>query len=268
MAKQPMYQKIAEDIRGQIESGELARGAQLSTEEALGAKYEASRNTVRDAIKRLTVQGFLETRPGQGTFVMHEIDPFVTVLNTEASTGFGGGDGAQYLSQVRAGHREPRATVPEVKVEKPPEEVTSRLRLPPGSQVVSRYQERYIDEIPWQRQKTFYLWEFIEKGATMLLTATDIEEGAVRYLADTIGVRQIGYRDWITARLPDGDEQRFFSVGHDATMFVIFRTAFDENKKPMRLTVTVSPADRNQFIVNVGEGLPEPQYDKVPGRAL
>ena len=265
MAKQPMYQTIAEDIRRQIESCELARGAQLPTEETLGAKYKASRNTVRDAIKRLVVQGFLETRPGQGTFVTTEIDPFVTTLTTDAKTGFGGGDGATYLSQVRAEHRRPQVTTPEVKVENPPEEVTNRLRLAPGSQVVSRQQERYIDAIPWQRQKSFYPWRFIEFGATKLLMAEDIKPGAIQYLADTIGIRQIGYRDWITARLPNDDEQRFFGVGHDATMFVIFRTAFDEDKKPIRLTVTVSPADRNQFIVDVGDDLPDPQYQEEPG---
>jgi GntR family transcriptional regulator len=36
-------------------------------------------------------------------------------------------------------------------------------------------------------------------------------------------------------------------------MYEITRTAYDGNGQPMRLTVTVYPADRNQFIVNVGE---------------
>jgi len=43
-------------------------------------------------------------------------------------------------------------------------------------------------------------------------------------------------------------------------MFEIFRTAFDQDKVPMRVTVTVFPTDRNQFIVNVGDDLPDPQY--------
>ena len=36
-------------------------------------------------------------------------------------------------------------------------------------------------------------------------------------------------------------------------MFENFRTAFDQDGRPMRVTVTVFPTDRNQFIVNVGE---------------
>ena len=54
-------------------------------------------------------------------------------------------------------------------------------------------------------------------------------------------------------------------------MFEIFRTAFDQHKKPMRVTVTVFPTDRNQFIVNVGDDSPTRgtkrprEYDEEPG---
>ena len=265
--QQPMYQQIAEDLRKQISTGELARGSQLPTELELRDKYNASRNTIRDAIKRLISQGLVETRPGQGTFVTMKIDPFVTVLTADPKTGFGGGEGAVYLSAVSDEHRSPRATTPKVEVQVPPDVITKRLRVAPDAQVVSRHQERYIDDIPWSLQTSFYPMEFITMGATDLLMAQDIEEGAVRYLAKKVGVRQIGYRDWITARLPDSNEQSFFGIGHDAAVFVIFRTAFDQNKQPMRLTVTVFPTDRNQFIVDVGDDLPDPQYDDEPGEA-
>jgi len=148
----------------------------------------------------------------------------------------------------------------------PQEVITKRLRVAPDAQVVSRHQERYIDDIPWSLQTSFYPMEFISKGATQLLMAQNIPEGAVSYLATAIGVRQVSYRDWITARLPDDNEQRFFGIGHDLTVFEIFRTAFDQNQTPMRLTVTVFPTDRNQFIVNVGTDLPDPRYDEESGQ--
>ena len=33
--------------------------------------------------------------------------------------------------------------------------------------------------------------------------AQDIEEGTVKYLAETLQLEQVGYRDWVTARGPD-----------------------------------------------------------------
>ena len=83
----PMYRQIADDLRRQIETGELAPGAQLRTELELREKYEASRNTVRDAIKWLITRGLVETRPGQGTFVVEKMIPFVTTLTGDPKTG-------------------------------------------------------------------------------------------------------------------------------------------------------------------------------------
>jgi GntR family transcriptional regulator len=157
---------------------------------------------------------------------------------------------------VREEHREPTNSVPRVEVVPVTDAVAGLLGIPPGSQVVSRSQDRYIDDIPWSRQTSFYLMEFITKGATKLLMALDIEEGSVRYLDNEIGVRQTGYRDWITGRLATEDEQTFFGIGHNAAVFVDSRVAFDQNNTPMRLTVTIFPVDRNQLIVNVGPNVP------------
>jgi GntR family transcriptional regulator len=275
-----MYMQIADDLRNRIELGAtlptesgdtaavepdgqlpaaLPPGIQLPTELGLSDAYSASRNTIRDAIKRLASLGLVETRQGQGTFVTQKIDPFVTVLSTDplAPTG---AEGATYLSDVSSKDRRPRVTVPKVEIQTPTVEVGRRLRVPPRSQVVSRHQRRYIDEIPWSLQTSFYPMEFITKGATRLLMDEDIVDGTVRYLAEVLDIRQVGYRDWITARSPDLDEQRFFGLAHDATMFEIFRTAFDQTGTPLRVTVTVFPTDRNQFIVNVGD-VPDPSYE-------
>ena len=258
MAQQPMYQQIAEDLRVQIESGTLAQGAQLPTEIELRDRYSASRNTVRDAIKRLTSQGLVETRPGQGTFVTRRIDPFVTVLSGDPRA-LRGAEGTRYLSEVSQRHRSASVTIPKVEIQVPSPDVTRRLRVSLDTQVVSRHEKRFIEGIPWSLQTSFYLMDFVTKGATRLLMAEDIAGGAVRYLDDAIGIRQVGYRDWITARVPDTTEQSFFGLSHDATVFEIFRTGFDQTGTPLRVTVTVFPADRNQFIVNIGE-VPDPEY--------
>ena len=253
---QPMYRHIADDLRAQIKEGQLKANAKLPTEGELSDPYEASRNTVREAIRRLTDEGLLESRPGQGTFVATKVDPFVTVLTADPNTGFGGGETAVYLSKARDEHRVPTSSVPRVEVVTVSEEVAGLLNIPLGSQVVGRSQNRYIDNIPWSIQTSFYLMDFITKGATKLLMALDIEEGSVAYLANEIGVRQTGYRDWITGRLATDEEQAFFGIGHNAAVFVDSRVAFDQNNTPMRLTVTIFPSDRNQLIVNVGPNVP------------
>jgi GntR family transcriptional regulator len=238
----------------------------LPTEGDLSDQYEASRNTVREAIRRLTDEGLLESRPGQGTFVARKVDPFVTVLTADPKTGFGGGETVAYLSEVRKTHREPTTSIPRVEVRTVSDEVALLLDIPAESQVVSRSQDRYIDNIPWSVQTSFYLMEFITKGATKLLMALDIEEGSVAYLANEIGIRQTGYRDWITGRLATEEEQAFFGIGHNSAVFVDSRVAFDQNNTPVRLTVTIFPVDRNQLVVNVGPNVPALTDKAEPGR--
>ena len=256
---QPMYQQIADDLRKQIESGILKPGQQLPTEIHLRDQHNASRNTVRDAIKRLISLGLVETRPGAGTFVTRKIDPFVTVLTEDPDTGYGGGEGTAYLSEVSAAHRRPTTGPVRVELKPASEEVALRLRVSPGDQVVLRHQERFIDETPYSLQTSFFPFEFATK-APRLLMAEDITEGTVRYLESLMHIRQTSYRDWITARSANDNEQKFFDISHDSTVFEIFRSAFDQQGNAFRVTVTVFPADRNQFIVNVGAP-PRATYD-------
>ena len=264
MAKrQPLYLEIADILSRRIDSGELARGSQLPTELELGSEFDASRNTIRDAIKRLTGQGLVETRQGQGTFVTRIIDPFVTVLspNPDAGISSAGEESATYLSRVNEQHRQARTTAPKVEVMSCPRKIALRLRIKPGDPVISRHQVRYIDEIPWLMQTSYYPLELQAAGAKRLLIAEDISEGAVAYLGETLHLKQVGYRDWVTARGPDNHEQEFFELAHDAAVFEVFRTGFDQHEKPMRVTVTVYPVDRNQLVFNFGD-LPDLQYEQ------
>ena len=123
-----------------------------------------------------------------------------------------------------------------------PAPIAARLRIGSGGMVVLRHQARFIDEIPWSLQTSFFPMEFVTSGkAPILLMAEDMKDGTVRYLEDFMGIKQSSYRDWITARSADEDEQRFFDIPHDATMFEVFRTAFDQQGKAFRVTVTVFP---------------------------
>jgi len=246
-----MYRQIAEDLRRQIEAGELAHGAKLRTELELREKYNASRNTVRDAIKLLTTRGLVETRPGQGTFVVQKIVPFITTLTGDPGAG---SDGDIYRNEVKATRRIPDASVPRVEIQQAGSSLAEELRADEGSTVVSRHQERHIDGTPWSLQTSFYPLILVQRGATRLIEADDIQQGSVEYLGESIGIKQVGYRDTVKVRPPDAIEARFFGLADDGRVSVIEirRTAFDEGGEPFSLTVRVYSADRNQFAVNVG----------------
>jgi GntR family transcriptional regulator len=248
-----MYRQIADDLRNQIETGALAPGSRLATEIELRETYNASRNTVRDAIKVLTTRGLVATRPGQGTFVVERISPFVTTLS-EVLGSDGSGEGSPYIQEVTAKRRIPRASDVRVEIRKVDHRMASELQLNVGDTVVSRHQRRFIDEKAWSLQTSFYPMKLIQDGANQLIEASNIEEGTVEYLKNAIDVEQAGWRDTLTVRAPDVNEAVFFGLPGDGRVSVIEtrRTAFDKTGQPIRLTVSAYPADRNEFVINVG----------------
>ena len=291
----PLYRKIAEDLQRKIESGELEPGQRLPNEEDFRTEYAAARNTVREAIRWLTQRGLVETRPGQGTFVIRRLEPIITTLSADPETGMAGGEGQAAFTEIRrqrerkrelrekdrqereaAGEKpaevepleipegEPRATPPTVELSFAPGYVAERLRISEGDDVVSRHQQFYIGKTPWSLQTTWYPLALADGGATALTRPRDIEEGAVEYLRKTIGLTQCGYRVRILVRAPNKTEADFFKLPDDGRVQVLslIRTGYtstpeytrgENSPYPFRVTFTVLPADRNQFVFNSGD---------------
>jgi hypothetical protein len=109
---------------------------------------------------------------------------------------------------------------------------------------------------------SFYPAEFFHRSADRLANSRDIRrEPYGTWPRNCISAR------WAIATgsrfaAPNGTEADLFGLSPDGRvpMYVIFRTAFDSNGQPTRLTIAVYPADRNQFIYDFGEvpGAPEP----------
>lgn len=65
----PLYIRLAEAIRSDIEAGRWCPGDQIPTEQELGQRHGVSRTTVRLAVGLLVSSGLLRRAQGRGTFV-------------------------------------------------------------------------------------------------------------------------------------------------------------------------------------------------------
>jgi GntR family transcriptional regulator len=258
------WRSIADDLTRKIEGGQIARGSQLPTELELQDEYNASRNTVRDAIKWLTQRQLVETRAGRGTFVSRKITPFAIELSERH--GLGGDESSTFVANARVQHRQPSASDPRVEIRKATAMVARQLRLKEGARVVSRYQQRFIDDEAWSLQTSFYPMDFVTRGADRLVDAVDVEEGIVKYLEVELGLKQVGYQDLITVRPPDQEESVFFDLAENAsvTLIQLSRTGYAAEGEPIRFTVTVYPADRGMLFYNVGK-VPEDDRERPRG---
>lgn len=63
------YRRIADELRGQIERGELAPGDVLPSEAALVEQYAVARGTARQALVALEAAGLIAALHGKGRYV-------------------------------------------------------------------------------------------------------------------------------------------------------------------------------------------------------
>nr|MDT0660006.1 winged helix-turn-helix domain-containing protein [Micromonospora sp. DSM 115978] len=69
-----LYRQLADLLRKQIGSGELAPGAQLPSETTLAQTYGLARPAVRQAVAVLRAEGLVTTARGYGTRVRDRIE--------------------------------------------------------------------------------------------------------------------------------------------------------------------------------------------------
>ncbi len=82
--KKPLYLAVAEYLEQEIHAGKFNIGDLLPTEQALCKRFDASRFTIREALKRLMDLGLVVRRQGSGTRVvaLERSENFIQELRT------------------------------------------------------------------------------------------------------------------------------------------------------------------------------------------
>lgn len=92
--------KAISRIRELIQSGQLAPGSKLSSEQQLSAQLGISRNLTREAVKALVAVGVLEIRRGDGTYVT-SLEPSVLLGGLGSAIELLRGETVLELTEVR-----------------------------------------------------------------------------------------------------------------------------------------------------------------------
>jgi DNA-binding GntR family transcriptional regulator len=237
------YAQIAEDLRRRIRSRDIEPGGQLPGVIELRDRYNASRNTVLDAIKKLKDEGLVETRPGQGWFARVRIVPFVNSLDWGDTTA---------MEHASASGRAPRFTPPAVSPRTATRDMAERLGVPVGTPMIVRRQEWFLDDMPWKLQDVWCPRSLVDQGADKLLIAQDLPQGLGSYLRDTLDLQPASAAFFFLPRKPSDEERRFFGFGEGEAPYVVelIRTAAEATEsgpRPLYAVVGVYAGDRNRF---------------------
>ncbi|RWZ58780.1 GntR family transcriptional regulator [Halobacillus fulvus] len=139
----PLYRRIAQKIKQEIENGHWQAGEAIPTELHLSEQYGASRVTVRQAIKVLVNEGLLEKVQGSGTYVKEQkIEHNIFEL-------------VSFTEEMRSLNKEPVNRVLDFQLIEPTDHVRRMLRLSEGEKVFYVRRQRVVDDIPYVLEDTY-----------------------------------------------------------------------------------------------------------------
>ena len=241
------YQRIADGVRRDIESGRFPAGELIPSENDLADAYGASRNVVRRALSILRAEGLITTGQGRRAIVRPRVRIGITVTgsNYRRHRGLGiPGFNAQALEQ---GQR-PRQEIREVARIAAPAEVATRLGIDEGSDVIVRRLTFWLEEMPVALHDSYFPADLV--AGTAIGQPRRIKGGAHAVIEDPEGpIRRHIARsvDEISGRMPTPAEARELGLPPGVPVFRVLRTVHDTEGLPVEVQDSVAAADRHQF---------------------
>jgi DNA-binding GntR family transcriptional regulator len=240
MALNPKHQRIADALRSEITSGELAPGAQLPSEAELGQRFGVSRTTVRAALAALSNEGLIASETGRGSFVRQRrhlvYRPQEEFLPQPESA-----EMDQFMRARQAEGRPPTQTI-EVAIVTPTPEIATRLALDDGQPAVVRRRVRCLDGEPFNTNDSYYPLSIVQ--GSQIMSPADIPRGANQVLTD-LGYEQVRALDEVYVRMPSPDEAAQLRLGPGTPVAVHVVTGYTATGTPARVVVNVLPGDRH-----------------------
>ena len=123
MKAAPKYLQIINYYQNLIDSGKLAEGEQMPTEEAIGQLFNVSRITVRQALDCMAQNGYIYKIQGKGSFVSSQ----KTDMQLNHLSGFS--------DEMRAMGMTPSTLLVDKALVLPSESVAKALRIEPDQKI-------------------------------------------------------------------------------------------------------------------------------------
>ncbi|KIH98720.1 hypothetical protein LP52_11275 [Streptomonospora alba] len=239
------YQRIADELRRRIITGELTSGERMPSRQALADEFGVGPRVAADAVQQLVAEGYAVSRTGSGTYVRPK-PPLRRLTRSWYRESRGGSPfRADMAAQARSGGWESASeTVPAS------EEVAARLAIEPGAEVMRTGYTFTADNEPVMLS-TSYEPLAITRGTPVVLP----EEGPYAGRGVVERMREIGQRilhanELVTARSTDVAEADRLRIGRGTAVIVIKRTYYTQDH-PVETADIIVPSDRYELAYTI-----------------
>jgi GntR family transcriptional regulator len=232
-ARAPKYQRIADELRAAIRTGEHPAGTRMPAETELVERYGVSLPTIRQALGVLRAEGVIESRQGIGTFVRDN-----RRLQRRSRHRYGRARDDQKLltSHLRhrilsAGRESPPPHIADILGEETQEIVVRRRLLSdPGS---GRPEELGASYLPGD-----YVFD------TFLESLDVVPKALFLCVEDLSGKRYAHAEDQWLVRIATGDESDLLSIPIGTQVLHLVHVARADDGSILEISESIWPADR------------------------
>jgi len=223
----PLWAQLADDLRAKAAAGEFRD--RLPTEDELTARYGVSRNTVREALRRLREDGIIERTRGRGTFLA-KVD-IEQPLHGHYSLA------RSIQDQGLAEHSEVR-----VLDTRPAGPAAEALQLAADAPVVHIERLRFAGDEPLALDRSW-----LPAGLTERLLDADLRHGSLYdALLERCGLRVTGGWERITPTIPTAAERRDLRLPRPHASFAVERLT-RSGDQPVEWRRSLVRGDRYRF---------------------
>jgi GntR family transcriptional regulator len=225
-----VYQRIADDLRTQILSGDLGPGNPLPSEAQLVRRYGSSRGPVRQAINLLRSEGLIDSHQGRGVFVRRRPPPRRLSIDGVADAA----REVQESAEEMGGRLEVRRFAPIAA----PMEIAERLELPTGARVLARSFRLIVEGRPAQLSDSYLPYDLV-KGTPVEDPENEPWPGGMLAQLRSLGVEIRDITEEVATRTPTPDEMQELGLRPGTPVFEVTRTihAIDRPVVTSRLVI-------------------------------
>lgn len=230
----PLYHQLATILREKIESGEYSVGDTFPTELQLQEKYRVSRITVRNAVAKLTNEGYLECARGIGTKVIFpKIDEQLKQVISFSE------EMAQHNIIMKTKYCE-IYTIPAT------EHIASQLNINKGEPVFKLMCVRCAEETP-----IVYSVTYISGSRNLSTEAHKYTKSLYEYLNKEHRILIAKGKETFEAVLSDGINADMLQIQKGMPLIKRTRRTFDQYGEPVEFTVCYYAGDKYKYSIEL-----------------
>ncbi len=225
----PLYQKVREQLKQQIDRGFWKPGDLLPTEPELGEQFGVSAGTVKQALLSLARDGLIIRRAGKGTFV----------ARLDGSRSFS--RFFRFRDAPSGENLDPTIRVVETRILKAaPRAITEGLQIASGAPVIFLRRMLFQGDVPICLYDSHLPCDLVPN-----LDKVPLDQDRL-YLAleKHFGIHVVNADEVLRADAVQGAEAKLLNLPEGAPVILIDRTAFTHGGRIIELRRTIGRSDR------------------------